>query len=228
MIDLTDLKNTLNVQLAFRLNEPQEYVGDIENTNNVLERIKLVLTQTFDALDIPPFKQFVIFGEGRTILILHYQNEVIGVVFDEKVDVEEVRRYIYKKSGVIKTEEREAVPVEEEVVLEEETVVKEEKTFPEKREEVSETDKVITIEKGILDTVIIEKIEGIAHKYLGDFSLDIVSNVIEDSELDRERPTKDQVLEVTNSLFNAASLIIGSTKASELEEDILKVIEEER
>ncbi len=64
------------------------------------------------------------------------------------------------------------------------------------------------------------------HQYLGDFSLDIVSNVIEDSDLDKENPSMDQVLEVTNSLKNAASLIIGPTKSSELEKDILKVIED--
>ena len=245
MIDLLELKDTLDVDATFRLNEPLEYTGTLENADNALERIKLVLTQTFDALDIPPFKQFIIFGDDKTILIIHYKEEIIGVVFPNKIDLEDVKNHIYERSEVVKKEEKIAV-IEEEISEEEskeELAVKteeeiseeeskeEEEVIPqevttEKEDEITEESKVITVEKEILDTAVIEKISDIAHQYLGDFSLDIVSNVIEDSDLDKENPSMDQVLEVTNSLKNAASLIIGPTKASELEKDILKVIEE--
>jgi hypothetical protein len=56
--------------------------------------------------------------------------------------------------------------------------------------------------------------------------LDIVSNVIEDSGIDRKKPTKDQVLEISQSLKDAASLIIGPSKAKKLKEDIIEKIEE--
>ncbi|MCK4321330.1 hypothetical protein KAX08_02290 [candidate division WOR-3 bacterium] len=262
MIDLLELKDTLDVDATFRLNEPLEYTGTLENADNALERIKLVLTQTFDALDIPPFKQFIIFGDDKTILIIHYKEEIIGVVFPNKIDLEDVKNHIYERSEVVKKVEKIAVieeeiseeeskeelaveteeeiseeeskeelaveteeEISEEVITEEEMVIPQEVTT-EKEDEITEESKVITVEKEILDTAVIEKISDIAHQYLGDFSLDIVSNVIEDSDLDKENPSMDQVLEVTNSLKNAASLIIGPTKASELEKDILKVIED--
>lgn len=245
MIDLLELKDTLDVDATFRLNEPLEYTGTLENADNALERIKLVLTQTFDALDIPPFKQFIIWGDDKTILIIHYKEEIIGVVFPNKIDLEDVKNHIYERSEVVKKEEKIAVieeeiaegeskeelaveteeEISEEVITAEEVVIPQEVTT-EKEDEITEESKVITVEKEILDTAVIEKISDIAHQYLGDFSLDILSNVIEDSNLDKENPSMDQVLEVTNSLKNTASLIIGPTKASELEKDILKVIEE--
>ena len=245
MIDLLELKDTLDVDATFRLNEPLEYTGTLENADNALERIKLVLTQTFDALDIPPFKQFIIFGDDKTILIIHYKEEIIGVVFPNKIDLEDVKNHIYERSEVVKKEKKIAVieeeiseeeskeelAVETEEKISEEVITAEEEVIPqevttENEDEITEESKVITVEKEILDTAVIEKISDIAHQYLGDFSLDIVSNVIEDSDLDKENPSMDQVLEVTNSLKNAASLIIGPTKASELEKDILKVIED--
>lgn len=245
MIDLLELKDTLDVDATFRLNEPLEYTGTLENADNALERIKLVLTQTFDALDIPPFKQFIIFGDDKTILIIHNKEEIIGVVFPNKIDLEDVKNHIYERSEVVKKKEKIAVieeeiseeeskeelAVETEEEISEEVITAEEEVIPqevttEKEDEITEESKVITVEKEILDTAVIEKISDIAHQYLGDFSLDIVSNVIKDSDLDKENPSMDQVLEVTNSLKNAASLIIGPTKASELEKDILKVIED--
>lgn len=245
MIDLLELKDTLDVDATFRLNEPLEYTGTLENADNALERIKLVLTQTFDALDIPPFKQFIIFGDDKTILIIHYKEEIIGVVFSNKIDLEDVKNHIYERGEVVKKEEKIAVieeeiseeeskeelAVETEEEISEEVITAEEEVIPqevttEKEDEITEESKVVTVEKEILDTAVIEKISDIAHQYLGDFSLDIVSNVIEDSDLDKENPSMDQVLEVTNSLKNAASLIIGPTKSSELEKDILKVIED--
>ncbi|TEU00185.1 MAG: hypothetical protein E3J23_03185 [Candidatus Stahlbacteria bacterium] len=245
MIDLLELKDTLDVDATFRLNEPLEYTGTLENADNALERIKLVLTQTFDALDIPPFKQFIIFGDDKTILIIHYKEEIIGVVFPNKIDLEDVKNHIYERSEVVKKKEKIAVieeeiseeeskeelAVETEEEISEEAITAEEEVIPqevttENEDEITEESKVITVEKEILDTSVIEKISDIAHQYLGDFSLDIVSNVIEDSDLDKENPSMDQVLEVTNSLKNAASLIIGPTKSSELEKDILKVIED--
>jgi len=243
MIDLMDLKDNLDIQTAFRLNEPLEYIGDIEKGESALERIKLVLTQTFDALDIPPFRQLIIKGDGKTILIMYYRDEIIGVIFTGETDVEEVRRYIYEggavvvgiKKGVVeeaadsKKEKEEEEEEEEEAKeeIKEEEVVEEVEEATVEEVTTTEEEMAVKVEKEILNPVIIEKIDEIAHKYLGDFSLDIVSNVIDDSELDKDNPTKDQVLEVTNSLKNATSLIIGPSKACELEESILKVIEEE-
>jgi len=240
MIDLMDLKDNLDIQTAFRLNEPLEYIGDLEKGESALERIKLVLTQTFDALDIPPFRQLIIKGDGKTILIMYYRDEIIGAVFTGEIDAEEVRRYIYEGGGVVgeikkgvveeaKEKKKEGEEEEEEAkeeIKEEEVVEEVEETTIEEVTTIEE-EVAVKVEKEILNPVVIEKIDEIAHKYLGDFSLDIVSNVIDDSELDKNNPTKDQVLEVTNSLKNAASLIIGPSKARELEENILKVIEEE-
>ena len=45
--------------------------------------------------------------------------------------------------------------------------------------------------------------------------------------MNRKEPTKDQVLGVAQSLKDAASLIIGPSKAKKLKEDIISKIEEE-
>lgn len=228
MIDLKELKDSLDVEVVFRLNEPKEYVGVLEDGNNALERIKLVLTQTFDVLGIPPSKQFIISGDGKTILIMHYKEDILGVSFTDKTDIEEVMEFVFKKSKPAKAKKEIEISEEEEAVPEEEEEVTEEvEEVPEEVDKVPQKDKLVTVEKKVIAPVMIEKIEEIAHKYLGDFSLDIVSNVIEESDLDRENPTMDQVLYVTNSLKNAASLIIGPTKATDLEEDIFKIIKEE-
>lgn len=243
MIDLSELKDKLDAQALFRLNEPFEYVGELENADNALERIKLVLTQTFNALNIPPFKQFIIFGSEKTILIIHHKEEIIGAVFPKKISIEDAKKIIYEESELTKKKEEvsiieEVMPSEEvlvgvdEKILERESLIEGKEEVPlevskEKEEESKEESKVITVEKEILAPTIINKISEIAHQYLGDFSLDIVSNVIDDSELDKENPTMDQVLEVINSLKNAASLIIGPSKAGELEKDILKLVEKE-
>jgi hypothetical protein len=239
MIDLSKLKDKLDADVSFSLNEPFKYVGELKNADKSLERIKLVLTQTIDALNIPPFKEFFIQGSEKTIFIIHHREEIIGAIFPKKVSIEDAKNLVYGKGDLSKKEEvpavekdiTEEVPVlEDEEIYEKEVLTTEEEkgeipveVTSEEREE--ETDKVITVEKEILAPGIIDKMTGIAQQYLGDFSLDIVTNVIEDSELDKENPSKDQVLEVINSLKNAASLIIGPSKAGDLEKDILNLIQ---
>ncbi|MCK4421795.1 hypothetical protein KAW18_05250 [candidate division WOR-3 bacterium] len=259
MVDIKELRNNLNVKAVFRLSESLDYVGDLKDGKNSVERMKLVLTQTFDALGIRPFRQMIITGKDQTILLSYHNDEEIGVVFSNEVDVEDILRFVYEERVITGKEEVEAEEVEEVVVTEEvkgvaeaeevvevEEVVETEEVVEVEEvveaEEVVETEEVveevatvpesveetaIKIEKQIVNPVIIERIKKIAEGYLGDFSLDIVSNVIEDSELNEDSPTKDQVLEVTNLLKSAASLIIGPSKASGLEEEILKAIEEE-
>ncbi len=238
MIDLTKLKDKLDAEVSFRLNEPFEYVGELKDVNNALERIKLVLTQTYDALNIPPFKEFFIQGSEKTILVIHCKEEIIGAVFPNKFNIEDAKNFVYEKTELLEKEE--ILPVgeeitEEEVPVGEDLEISEKETLDIEREEIPievplekevsiEENKVVTVEKEILAPEIINRITEIAQKYLGDFSLDIVSNVIEDSELDKENPLMDKVLEVINSLKNAASLIIGPSKASNLEQDILRLI----
>jgi len=240
MIDLSKLKDKLNAEVSFSLNEPFEYVGELRNADKSLERIKLVLTQTFNALNIPPFKEFFIQGSEKTIFIIYHKEEIIGAIFPRKVSIEDAKNLVYGKDDLLKKEE---ISVVEEDITEEEVPVLEDEEISEKavlaieeeEEEIpvevssiereEETDKVITVEKEILAPEIIDKMTGIAQQYLGDFSLDIVSNVIEDSELDKENPSKDQVLEVINSLKNAASLIIGPSKAGDLERNLLSLIQ---
>ena len=220
MIDLSKLKDKLDAEVLFSLNEPFKYFGELRNADKSLERIKLVLIQTFDALNISPFKEFFIQGSEKTILIIHHKEEIIGAVFSNKVMIEDAKNLVYGKSELL----------EEEKISEKGVLIKEEKipveVPAEKREEESiEENKVITVEKEILTPEIIDKMTEIAQQYLGDFSLDIVSNVIEDSELDKDNPSMDQILEVINSLKNAASLIIGPSKAGELERGILRLIQ---
>lgn len=211
MINLKDLKDILGVEVAFKLSEPMEFAGNLKNGESALKRINLVLTQTFDV--IGPLRQLIINVGERRIIILNYRENLIGVVASKENNVEDIKRYIYEKR-----EEAEEVEVEE--------VKEAEEAEEEKAVKVEEEEIEITVEQKILEPQIVDKIEEIASQYLGYFSLDIVSNIIDDSDIDRNNPTKDRILEVTYSLKNAASLIIGPSKAEKLEEEILKIIKE--
>ena len=211
MINLKDLKDTLGVEVAFKLSEPMEFAGNLKNGESALKRINLVLTQTFDV--IGPLRQLIINVGERRIIILNYRENLIGIVAAKENNVEDIERYIYEKR-----EEAEEVEVEE--------VKEAEEAEEEKAVKVEEEEIEITVEQKILEPQIVDKIEEIASQYLGYFSLDIVSNIIDDSDIDRNNPTKDRILEVTYSLKNAASLIIGPSKAEKLEEEILKIIKE--
>lgn len=238
MIDLKEIKDISGVKLAFRLTEPLEFVGELKDGKESLERIKLVLNQTFDALDMTPFRQLIISGEEDKVMVMYYKNEELGILFSDSMEVEEIKRLIYEKAeGVEKKEEveveekestaEEEVAAEEEVTAEEEVEAEEEILLGEEVEVEEEVPEKVEIEKELISPHIIERIEEISTKFLGDFSLDIVSNVIEDCELDKDNPTRDQILEITHELKNAASLIIGPSKAGELEDEIKRVIKEE-
>jgi len=154
-----------------------------------------------------------------------------------KTKVTKAERAIVEKEKEPEEEEEklvEEVPETEEIKKTEapgkEEKVVEEKVEPEKVEPVKEEPeevKKVTVQKEILSTKVLDYIEEIAGNYLGDFSLDIVSNVIADSGVDKNNPTKDQVLSIAQSLKDAASLIIGPSKAKKLNQDIMKKIEEE-
>ena len=259
MIDLKDLKENFNLEATFNLGEPKEYVGVLESGKEVLDRIGLVLTQTFDAIGSLPFRQLVVKGKEKKVVIFYYRNNFFGIVTNKDENAENILKYIYEKESEVRAkargkekkieravvEEKEKVEeekVEKEAIVaeeaEEEKVEKEEIKAKEAEAEVIEEEKVeeekveaeeveeVSVQKVVLSTKVIDDIEEIAGKYLGDFSLDIVSNVIEDSGINREKPIKDQVLEVAQSLKDAASLIVGPSKAKKLKEDILKKIEE--
>ncbi|MEJ2306984.1 MAG: hypothetical protein P8Y30_05495 [candidate division WOR-3 bacterium] len=237
MIDLKDLKEKFDLRAVFKLTSPKEYVGELDKGQEVLDRIDLVLTQTFDAIGALPFRQMIVKGKDKKVVIIYYRNNFFGILADRIVDVEKILKYIYEKESKERTEAKakekkvKVEPVEEkkeEIV--EETASKEVEVQEEKEEEIKEEKaeeaKEVSVSKVVLDSKIIDQIEEIAGKYLGDFSLDIVSNVIEDSGVDRENPARDQVLEVAQSLKDAASLIIGPSKAKKLKEDIMNKIEE--
>lgn len=281
MIDLKELKNNFDLIATFSLSDPKEFVGDLEGGQEVLDRISLVLTQTFDAIGALPFRQLIVKAKDKKVVIIYYRNKFFGLVANKDESVENILKYIYEKGSVLKTRakpkeeaveraiiEKEKEPEKAEEKIEEkveepktiekkeiqkeelkekveekieekveekvsEKVVKEE-VKPEKVEEVKVEEKIekpekiekVSVKKEILSTKVLENIEEIAGKYLGDFSLDIVSNVIEDSGIDKNNPTKDQVLGIAQSLKDAASLIIGPSKAKKLNQDILKKIEE--
>ena len=283
MIDLKELKDNFNLIATFSLSDPKEFVGDLEGGQEVLDRISLVLTQTFDAIGALPFRQLIVKAADKKVVIIYYRNKFFGLVANKDESVESILKYIYEKGSVLKTRakpkeaeveraiiEKEKEPEKAEEKLEEkieepelaekkeipkeeikekteekveekieekeeipEKVIKEE-IKPEKVEEVKVEEKIekpekiekVSVKKEILSTKVLEHIEEIAGKYLGDFSLDIVSNVIEDSGIDKNNPTKDQVLGIAQSLKDAASLIIGPSKAKKLNQDILKKIEE--
>jgi hypothetical protein len=254
MIDLKDLKENFNLEAVFNLGPPKEYVGKLDKGKEVLDRIDLVLTQTFDAIGTLPFRQLIVKGRDKKVAIIYYRNNFLGIVADKDESVENILKYIYEKASSIRAEARakakekekkvkepvvekkeeiKAEKVEEEAVVAEEKVaeakVAEAEKVEEKIEEKEEVEEVkeVTVPKVILGAKIIDEIEKIAGDYLGDFSLDIVSNVIEDSGINRKEPAKDQVLEVAQSLKDAASLIIGPSKAKKLKEEIMKKIEEE-
>ena len=237
MIDLKDLKEKFDLRAVFKLTSPKEYVGELDKGQEVLDRIDLVLTQTFDAIGALPFRQMIVKGKDKKVVIIYYRNNFFGILADRIVDVEKILKYIYEKESKERTEAKakekkvKVEPVEEkkeEIV--EETAAKEVEVQEEKEEEIKEEKaeeaKEVSVSKVVLDSKIIDQIEEIAGKYLGDFSLDIVSNVIEDSGVDRENPARDQVLEVAQSLKDAASLIIGPSKAKKLKEEIMNKIEE--
>lgn len=250
MIDLKDLKENFNLEAVFNLGPPKEYEGKLDSGKEVLDRIDLVLTQTFDAIGTLPFRQLIVQGKDKKVAIIYYRNNFLGIVADKDESVENILKYIYEKASLIRAEARaEAKKVKEPVVekeeeikakeVEKEAVIAEEKEPEakvveaekveekiEEKEEVEEA-KEVSVQKVVLGAKIINEIEEIAGNYLGDFSLDIVSNVIEDSGIDRKEPAKDQVLEVAQSLKDAASLIIGPSKAKKLKEEIMKKIEEE-
>ncbi len=252
MVDLKDLKENFNLEAVFNLGPPKEFVGKLDSGMEVLDRIDLVLTQTFDAIGSLPFRQLVVKGSDKKVVIFYYRNNFLGVVANKGENVENVLKYIYEKESAVRAKVRakgkktEEAVIEKKEKIEEEKVLKEEVLAEEKEaekeeikakeaeakalkveeEEEVEEIKEVSVPKVILGTKIIDDIEEIAGNYLGDFSLDIVSNVIEDSGINREEPTKDQVLEVAQSLKDAASLIIGPSKAKKLKEDILKKIEE--
>ena len=252
MIDLKDLKEKFNLEAVFNLGPPKEFVGKLDSGMEVLDRIDLVLTQTFDAIGSLPFRQLVVKGKNRKVVIFYYRNNFIGVVTNNSENVENILKYIYEKESAVrakarargkkaeeplieKKEKREEEKIEKEEIIAEEIEAEEEEIkeaeetkvikAEEKKEEAEEI-KEVSVSKVVLDSKVIDNIEQIAGDYLGDFSLDIVSNVIEDSGVNREKPTKDQVLEVAQSLKDAASLIIGPSKAKKLKEEILKKIEE--
>lgn len=254
MIDLKDLKDNFNLEAVFNLGPPKEFVGKLDSGKDILDRIDLVLTQTFDAIGTLPFRQLIVKGKGKKVIIIYYRNNFLGIVTNENENVENILKYIYEKGSLkteVKTKEKqvkkttvekkERVKPKEE--KREEVIAKEKEAEEEKRKEelakakALETEKVeekpeeiekVSVSKVTLSPKIIEDIEKIAGNYLGDFSLDIVSNVIEDSGINREEPSKDQVLEVAQSLKDAASLIIGPSKAKKLKEDIVNKIEEAR
>jgi hypothetical protein len=232
MIDLKDLKEKFDLKAAFKLGPPKEYAGDLDKGEDVLERIDLVLTQTFDAIGSLPFRQLIVKGEDKKVVIIYYRNNFFGILADTVVDVEKILKYIYQKES---QERKEAKTKEKKTKIEEEKIEEaekkeearaEEEKEAEIKEEKVEEEKEVSVSQVVLDSKIMDEIEEIAGNYLGDFSLDIVSNVIEDSGVNKEEPTKDQVLEVVKSLKDAASLIIGPSKAKKLKEDIMKKIEE--
>jgi hypothetical protein len=279
MINLKELKDNFNLIATFNLSEPKEFVGELEGGKEVLDRISLVLTQTFDAIGALPFRQLIVKAKDKKVVVIYYRNKFFGLVADKDENVENILKYIYEKGSVLKTRakpkeeveraiiEKEEEPEKAEEKLEEkikepetaekkevkkevlkekaeekveekvekvsEKIVKEE-AKPEKVEPVEVKEKIeepeeiekVSVKKEILSTKVLEYIEEIAGNYLGDFSLDIVSNVIEDSGIDKNNPTKDQVLGIAQSLKDAASLIIGPSKAKKLNQDILKKIEE--
>jgi hypothetical protein len=252
MIDLKDLKENFNLEAVFNLGPPKEFVGKLDSGMEVLDRIDLVLTQTFDAIGSLPFRQLVVKGKNRKVVIFYYRNNFIGVVTNNSENVENILKYIYEKESAVRAKARARGKKAEEPVIEKKGKIEEEKVekeeiiaeeieteeeeikeaeetkvikAEEKKEEAEEI-KEVSVSKVVLDSKVIDNIEQIAGDYLGDFSLDIVSNVIEDSGVNREKPTKDQVLEVAQSLKDAASLIIGPSKAKKLKEEILKKIEE--
>ena len=280
MINLKELKDNFNLIATFSLSDSKEFFGDLEGGQEVLDRISLVLTQTFDAIGALPFRQLIVKAKDKKVVVIYYRNKFFGLVANKDENIENILKYIYEKGSVLKTRvkpteteveraivEKEKEPeekieekVEEPEIIEKKEVqreelkekakekieekVEEKEEIPEKvvkeevkpekvepikvEEEIEEPEKVekVSVKKEILSTKVLEYIEEIAGNYLGDFSLDIVSNVIEDSGIDKNNPTKDQVLGIAQSLKDAASLIIGPSKAKKLNQDILKKIEE--
>ncbi len=219
MLDLMDLKEKFNLKASFKLGPPKEYVGELDKAQEVLDRIDLVLTQTFDAIGALPFRQLVVKGKEKKVVIIYYRNNFFGLVANQDMDVEKLLKYVYEKESLDKAEAK---------LKEKEKKTKVEKVEKEEKKEKVEEVKEVIVKKVVLDSKIIDEIEKIAGNYLGDFSLDIVSNVIEDSGVDREKPTRDQILGIAQSLKDAASLIIGPSKAKKLKEDIMNKIEEEK
>ncbi|MEO0293827.1 MAG: hypothetical protein ABIN61_06370 [candidate division WOR-3 bacterium] len=222
MINLKELKDNFNLEAVFSLNEPKEFVGNLKDGKEVIDRINLVLTQTFDAIGGLPFRQLIVKGKEKKVVIIYFKNNFIGIVGERDKNIDSIMKYIYQSIGEAEAREpkveikREKVKIEE--IKEEEEIVKP-VLEPKKLEEV-------IVKKEVFSPKVIEYIEEIARNYLGDFSLDIVSNVIEDSGIDRNKPTRDEVLGIAQALRDAASLIIGPSKAKKMKGEILKKIEE--
>ena len=99
MIDLKKLKDNFNLEATFNLAEPKEYVGSLEGGKEILDRISLVLTQTFDAIGSLPFRQLVVNGKNKKVFIFYYRNNFFGVVTAKDANVQNILKNPIKNLG---------------------------------------------------------------------------------------------------------------------------------
>lgn len=215
---IQSFKNAIpDAKWIFYSNKTNEFSDDIDETtaNQYIERISLVLKQTFDALSDKTLNTFVIYARKYNILLRIFENNTFiwAVVEKDKFNqdiltklkdfaIEEVAPPETKEELVEeKAEEHPAEGVKEEVVKEEEA----QKLSPE----------------------VLENFKKIASGYLGDFAGDIFKNVMEDLKISEDNLTKETLVNLCYGLERSAGMIVGPTKARKLADELLEKIKEE-
>ncbi len=200
----------------FYSNETNEFSEDIDETtaNQYVERISLVLKQTFDALSDKTLNTFVIYAQKYNILLRIFENNTFIWAIIEK---DKFNQDILIKLKNFTLKEEVAAPETKEKPVEE----KEEHPVEAKEEVVKEKE----AEK--LPPEILNDFKKIASGYLGDFVGDIFKNVMEDLKISEDNLTKETLVNLCYGLERSAGMIVGPTKARKLADELLEKIKEE-
>jgi len=201
----------------FYSNETNEFSGDIDEATGkqYIERISLVLKQTFDALSDKTLSTFVIYTQEYNILLRVFENNTFiwAVIERDKFNQDIVTRL---KEFTLKEV---AAPTSEEI-----PPGKSEEVSPEKTEK-----EAVTVKEELpkISPEVLENFKKIASEYLGDFVTDIFNNVMEDLKISSDNLTKESLVNLCYGLERSAGLLVGPTKARKLADELLEKIKED-
>jgi len=204
MINLEKLKATLDASIVFYAGKNKVILGDIQNPDEIINRIYLILNQTLDALGGSPFATISLIGDKRLFLIFK-GKEVYGVLV-KGVKKDTLLRTFYDLEGEVKEKKLVEKPIEK---IEEKTEIPQEIT------------EVTTYSEEDFNNI-----KNISANYLGDFTEEIVNNTIGDLGISREKLTRDNLLEFIYSLQKSAAMLIGPSKAENMKNEMINVLKE--
>jgi len=198
----------------FYSNKNSEFSEDINETvgKQYIERISLVLKQTFDALSEKTLDTFVIYARKYNIFLKAFGNNTFlwAVVEKDKFGAD----MLIKLKDFTLPEEVSVPPVEE---------IKKVPVEVEK-----EPPAVKKTEAPAFPSEILEDFKKVSAKYLGDFAVDIFENVMTDLKIEKDNLTKEILVNLCYGLERSAGMIVGPSKARKLADDLLERIKEEK